>query len=264
MSQIKICLNCSQPLLKEDRYCRTCGQKSDTQRFTIKKILSEVFHSITHTDKNIFGLIAGLATKPGIVASEYVAGKRKSYFNPFIFLVLCLAFFVFMNAKMGFLGPEPVVDTAYVEQLRTEAEKQLYLARMEKQANAYKFLQKNSNLLGMLAVPFFSLFTWLFIKKGKWNYAEHIVGNIMFIAFANLIFTLFITPLMGITANTPSYFIFLSLGLFLQAVYVGWAQYQFNGKPGTGYFFYCFFIGLAATASWGVLANVVMMLYVML
>lgn len=257
-----ICLNCSQPLLKADRYCRTCGQKTDTQRFTVKKIFQEFVHSLTHADRNVFGLIKNLLFNPGITAREYVQGKRKAHFNPFIFLLLCMAVFVFLNSYLKALGPLPEIDQNYLERLGSEAARNEYLRKVNKQAGALAFIQKHSNILGILAVPFFSLFTWFLIRKGNWNYVEHIVGNIMFIAFANLAFTLTITPLMAAFSGSAVYFIFLVLGLFLQSIYLGWAQFQFNGSPGTGYFFYCFFIGLVATACWGIFTQSVLMLYV--
>lgn len=84
----------------------------------------------------------------------------------------------------------------------------------------------HSNILGMLAIPLFSLFTWAFFKRRGYNFAEHLTANVYFIGFVNLCFTFLITPLEGQTFGTPYYYYFLLIGLLLQAFYLAWAHFQ--------------------------------------
>ena len=82
------CLNCGTLLTADDNFCPHCGQKSRIHRLTLVHIFHEFFHSFTHADKGFLGITADLAAKPGIVAREYIRGKRKKYFNPFTYYLL--------------------------------------------------------------------------------------------------------------------------------------------------------------------------------
>ena len=54
----------------------------------MRDIGHDLAHAITHAGHSIFALVRALATRPGTVAREYAAGKRKSHFGPFAFLVI--------------------------------------------------------------------------------------------------------------------------------------------------------------------------------
>ena len=88
------CLNCEENLEVSAKFCPQCGQKTSTHRLTIAHILHDGLHALTHADKGIFHLLKDLAVKPGIVAREYIAGKRKRYFNPFTFFLIMMGLFV--------------------------------------------------------------------------------------------------------------------------------------------------------------------------
>ena len=49
-----ICKNCSYEFV--GRYCNYCGQKNIEKKFTIKDILHDFFHSLTHVDSGIIFL----------------------------------------------------------------------------------------------------------------------------------------------------------------------------------------------------------------
>jgi hypothetical protein len=75
------CLNCEENLEISAKFCPQCGQKTDTHRLTIGHIVHDSVHAITHADKGIFHLLKDLAVRPGVVAREYIGGKRKKYFK---------------------------------------------------------------------------------------------------------------------------------------------------------------------------------------
>src|ERR1700730_19439583 len=75
------CLNCGTMLTADDNFCPVCGQKTDTHRISFSHIFHEFFHTLTHADKGVLALLRDLAVKPGMVAAEYIAGKRKKYFH---------------------------------------------------------------------------------------------------------------------------------------------------------------------------------------
>jgi hypothetical protein len=103
------CKNCENSF--EGKYCPNCSQKADTHRFTIKHFAHEFFHAFTHTDKGIFFLIKELFLRPGKVAREFNAGKRKKYFNPITYLLIVMALQIYLSQKTG-------LTNFYIEQVR--------------------------------------------------------------------------------------------------------------------------------------------------
>lgn len=74
--QPTICLNCETALSDGQRFCPNCGQKTDTHRLTWKHFSHEVFHALAPADKGLVYLFKKLVLRPGVVAREYLAGKR--------------------------------------------------------------------------------------------------------------------------------------------------------------------------------------------
>lgn len=262
MHQNDYCINCSNFLDHNDKFCSACGQKAVIHKLTIGHIFHEVFHAITHTDKSIFSLIGNLARRPGKVAADYAAGKRKKYFNPFTFFVLCIGFFVLSNNIFKAYGQVQEPDPTIIASLPTEEAKKNYITLIQRLGNTSKFLQKNTNIIAMVAIPFFSLLTFSMLRRKKWNYAEHLVANILFISFANLIFTLIALPLMGMTVGTTLYFIILFSALFIQIIYIAAAHYQFQGAVRKRYYLRTFATWFLAILLWNIVIMTATMLYI--
>jgi len=87
------CSNCDTPLVGE--YCHGCGQSSHNPVRSFGHAVEEVFESFWHLDGKIFRTLRQLL-HPGVLAIDYLAGRRARYVPPMrLFVVLCaLAFFV--------------------------------------------------------------------------------------------------------------------------------------------------------------------------
>ena len=72
------CLNCNAPLTTTQKFCGECGQKTALKRVNLHDVFHDAIHYFTHADKGIFTLLISLIKQPGLVAKEYVEGKRKS------------------------------------------------------------------------------------------------------------------------------------------------------------------------------------------
>jgi hypothetical protein len=77
-----ICKNCETNYPEKYNYCPNCSQKSALHRLSFHDVLHEGIHYFTHADKGLFQLIRDLVKKRGVVAREYIEGKRKKYFPP--------------------------------------------------------------------------------------------------------------------------------------------------------------------------------------
>ena len=150
----KKCLNCDHQIDVAQKFCSYCGQTTHLHRFTLVHFFHEVFHAFTHTDKGIFYLLKELAIRPGIVAKEYIAGKRKKYFNPFTFFLILAAAYVL---SAGLTKSEKQADQArYVKisEIKNVKEREKIAAIYKRVSKSQDFFKKNGNILAMIAVPF--------------------------------------------------------------------------------------------------------------
>lgn len=96
-NEITICKNCGNQFRLN--FCNSCGQKANTFRITWKEVIHNLPHAIFHLDEGLVYTIKQLATRPGDTIREYLEGKRKPHFNPFLLFVLAgsLASYLFVH-----------------------------------------------------------------------------------------------------------------------------------------------------------------------
>ena len=203
------CKNCGNEFT--GKYCNICSQKADTQRFTIKHTFSDFIHTLTHVDKGILFLIKELFVRPGVVAKEYIEGKRKKYFNPIQYLFITVAVATFLSVNYELMGPKANVN-AITAGINTFG--------MQYNAFVYKYF----NLIQLLSVPVIALFSWLFYKKSGYNYSENLVLNTFLGAQRTLMFII-ITPFLYFFKG--HWYIPLAVYYISWLVYYGWAFVQF-------------------------------------
>jgi len=253
------CLNCGTLLTADDNFCPTCGQKTGAHRITLKHIFHEFFHTFTHADIGFLGLIADLAVKPGIVAREYIAGKRKKYFNPFTFFILCLSLFIIANNV--FKTYQPIKPDPRVEQLPPKQLEKV-MALYERINEGQHFMKNHGNIVSMIGLPFFAAMLWLFFMRRGYNYAELIVANMMFSGFSTILVSVFVFTWIGRFAGKPLFFYGTGLGLLIQISYVSWAQYQLFGFRKKYSILLLMAVGLLSNILWVLILILAMFFYV--
>jgi|GEM_PF-265473 Protein of unknown function (DUF3667). len=230
------CLNCGHCLTPEQKFCSQCGQQASIGRITLHEVWHDIIHYFTHADKGIFHLLAALAKRPGMVAKEYMEGRRKAYFKPINFFLIVAGILVIMTSTFY----RTTHDSA--NQIRAAA------ARVQDPAMAQKLLQmadraekvnlvvgKYSNVINMMATPLFAFFLWLFYKKGRYSYMEHLVANLFFVPFIMLFYALLFVPLLSVAGTGPAMYILLSVFFLFDIIYRGIAYYGFMGRKGALY-----------------------------
>ncbi|WP_165903931.1 DUF3667 domain-containing protein [Hymenobacter gummosus] len=65
-------------------------------------MLHELVHVFTHADKSIFGFVGQVLLRPARVVADYLAGRRKRYFNPFQFLLLIVGLATLLAVKLHY------------------------------------------------------------------------------------------------------------------------------------------------------------------
>lgn len=162
-----VCLNCSTPLT--GNFCVECGQPASTHRFTLRHImLHDMIHGLVHLNKGFFFSVKELFTRPGTSTREYVEGKRVNHLNYLSLLVIII---------LGYSLVEHATPFHYADLSDTDKE---VMNSME------LLLKDHPKILFIGVIPFYALFSFLFFRKAKQNYAEHFVLN-TFKASANLV-----------------------------------------------------------------------------
>ena len=203
------CLNCTTAVTLH--FCPNCGQKSTTHRYSIKHFVEHDFvHGVWHVDKGIFFTIKELFTRPGHSVREFIQGKRVIYFS-FITLILMLL------TLSGLLAPYTQIKMV---DLMPQQSKEM-MGAME------KFMSTYPKLTMIITIPFYSLFSFLWFRKSRLNFSEHLVLN-SYRIIPELIIGLLVTVISIFYTNTKVLsFLYISIVGMFGLCYTVWFYYQF-------------------------------------
>ena len=206
-----ICKNCGNTF--QGKYCNQCGQKVIAGRLSLGEFFHKFIHSFTHVDKGLLLLAKELFIRPGIVAREYIEGKRAKYFNPLQYLILLVAVSTFLTLNYDLLGPKNL------QGMLNSADPQVRFS-----AGMSNFFYKYFNLVLFATVPVVAFFSWLMFRKSGFNFAENLVF-VSFISAQRTLFFILISPILYFTKN----YWYISIGLYylFWIVYFTYAYIQF-------------------------------------
>jgi hypothetical protein len=205
VSSSEACANCNAAIMRGQNYCSNCGQKASTPRLSLHEIGAEFVHALAHVDRSALSLIWQLLIRPGVVARDYVAGKRKRYFGPFAFLVVSVAFTSAVIAISGF------------QAVTTDAPNGLA-----------SFLQQHVNLLFFVDVPLLAAACRLMGIGEPFNYAEYLVLTSYTAGLHTLFYAFVVIPVWYVLRSdtvllTRLFYASLSIG----PLYLAYGMYQF-------------------------------------
>lgn len=183
----KACLNCGTE--NDSKFCKECGQSTNTHRLTVGHILHDVSHYFTHADKGLIYIIKEMFIRPGTVVEEYIAGKRKKYFNPYTFLILCSTISAYIYWKIKYysnisIQQSPSKTGAEVSKLMTQTS---------------MLMEQYGKIITLFMLPILAAISMLFYVRKQYNYAEHLTIQAFILAQTSVI---------NIVATLFSYFVF--------------------------------------------------------
>jgi hypothetical protein len=257
------CLNCGSSLGITQQFCATCGQKAETHRLSLHEIGHDALHHLTHADKSIVTLLRQLAVRPGVVAREYVAGKRVKYFKPVNFFLIVGGILVFMTTYFHLANDTAIKKIEHTAaQAKDPAERKLLYAQVERTATTTHYMSKYANVMNMLVTPLFAFILWLFYRKAGYSFIEHLVANMYIISFIMLCYSLLVIPWQKLLAMDITGWIFLIAFIIFQAIYGAVAYYQFINKKGASQFLKALGAYLLAMILWTVGVSWLVYLYI--
>lgn len=226
------CKNCGNQF--SGKYCNNCGEKLYTEKDrSVKHLLSDGLHFITHFEGSFFNTVITLFKRPGKFSFDYCNGIRKKYFKPLSFFLLLVILYLLFPIFDGLnVTPyEHVRHSLYGKYAMGKAMKVLQERHWTDAEFGEAFRhtsEKISKFLLFLIIPVMALFSWATsFKKRKYfydNFVFSIEANSFFILWAFLLFPLIfraIYPLLpGMTETADLYLLIINLCFFLVFLFV--------------------------------------------
>lgn len=214
------CKNCQNQLITNQKYCHECGGKVVVHRITFKTISAEILDKFFNIDNKFYQTFVTLLKQPQEVVIGYIDGKRHKYFNPISYFAFALT----LSGLYYFLLKKGVIDYDQIMQNSVQSNTNEMQQKMSIAIN--KFILEYSNLVTLLFIPIYVLFTkLLFSKYKKYNWAEHFIINIYLYSEASiissllLVFSIFNTHLFIVTSGLVMLFQFLYFAYSLKKIF---------------------------------------------
>lgn len=154
------CMNCQE--VSDGNFCTNCGQKTKLGRLSVREILSEFLSSVFNIDAPFPKTLGNMFFRPYQLVKDYVQGKRKSYYAPVKYMVLCL----FLNILIGELvGFDPIENQRSIDKGKMDPDSVIGY-------KAGEFLSQYLNYF-LFILPFsMAVFSKLFFWRSPYNFAE--------------------------------------------------------------------------------------------
>lgn len=205
-SDLICCKNCNHHF--EGRFCNFCGQKANTNRLTWKEVFHYIPHAVLHLDEGFFYTTKQLAIRPGYAIREYLNGKRKQHYNPFLMLVLLAGLSSYLYVHFHF---QTIIASVRLDKLS-----------VTNAIIADNFFAFRTLFFCLLC----SMGDYIFFYEKRYTLPEIVVANV-FMFCGVMVFQLIFIPLFFLSRYLEISLYFQTLFLFLVMVYLFIAHYQF-------------------------------------
>lgn len=209
------CLNCEKPL--QGAFCSNCGQKADTHRITLKHfVFHDLLHGVFHFEKGMLFTIKQAMFRPGQAALDYIAGKRKPYYNVFLLVLIILGYTLFMRHYYSNMSPDHL-SGKITPQTYNEASKKID-----------DVLSQKSKLIVFLFVPLAAFNSLILFRRAKLNLLEHAILAGMILLGILVIYGFQITlVLTNLFVRSDNYYDFLyQFTFYLTLIYIAFAYFN--------------------------------------
>lgn len=197
-THVMVCKTCGNNF--SANYCNHCGQKLKKHRLTVLNVLNEAFTNVFNLEAGFFYTVKRLIVNPKEIIPAYINGSTKRIYSPLKFLILIAA----INAIL-LVGLE-IFELQQIEMYKAFDFTENQIAQGKDNA---EYLKNYLNVMPLLVIAFYALASKIFVRKPKYNYAEHVVlcsysiGLSTLIGMTSYIFVWFLPKtvlyLMGIT-----------------------------------------------------------------
>jgi hypothetical protein len=183
------CVTCGAPMA--GRYCSGCGeQASHRHNYSVRHFVEEAIENLLHLDGRVLRSVRALLVSPGLLAADFLRGRRKPYVGPLhLFLIANLIYFFLQpfSAFVPFTTTLKVQTTAFVWSGLAQRMVASKLESRALDAEAYRAdFNETAHLQGkslvIIMVPLFALLVWALYRRARPFLLQHLVFS--FYAFA--------------------------------------------------------------------------------
>ena len=197
------CLNCESTIAATARFCPHCSQRTDTARLSFVDMTRDLLHAFVNVERGPLVFAWALLTRPGVVAREYIEGRRRRYYGPFATLAVLVGLAALALKLSGFQALSQEVSTAPAT-----------------------VLQQHFNLVLLVQLPLLGFTCALLFRDARLTLPEHMV-LVAYTLSVRAVALIVIVPiaLLGST-TTPTFwqnFAFWAAWY----LYFGWSASQF-------------------------------------
>ena len=221
------CKNCESKLY--GKFCATCGEKIYTEKDkSLRNLIEEVFHFITHFDGKFFNSLKTIYLYPGKLSLDYSNGIRQKYYKPislYLFIVVLYLLFPLvggMNMEMKYYKQTPIIGTYISKQIENKSIEKNF----SEELIAEKFIEKSKNtskILLLLLIPLATPLLYLLYFNRK----RYVFDNFILLTEIN-IFYLFSFFILLPILTLPFLYIFntsISENVFVPLILIVFSSY---------------------------------------
>lgn len=264
-SQTHRCKNCGHEF--QGHICSMCAQKVKFFSATPKGLFLE-WWAVRKEDLRHFGFTTWQLLKdPGLVIHEYLAGKRRKYYNSTNYFLLIASLVTILTLQFRTSDPQQAMDSigAFYESIGIPMPEENPGGVM-----VYDFMMKHYNVALLATLPFLALGSFwafrIFFRKKPQKLGEHFVMHLFCYGVLNLLlipFIPFINP--GSPESKAMLLTSTSMVIFYIWVYkkwlkISWLKAVLASVLGYIFYFIAFFLGIIAVTLASMIITIIVIL----
>jgi hypothetical protein len=200
------CKNCNHQF--EGNYCNNCGQSAKTHPINIHFLWHDIQEGFFHFEKGILFTIKELLTRPGYTIREFLDGKRVKHFKPISFLIILATIngllYHYLKINIVSVTNRTIHFASFMNEWRVS----------------------HYSILELLALPAFTIASWVVFRKSNRNFLEHFVLNAYLIGLLTIA-GIVLLPLFYIYNETSKLSIVITISHIVNLPIAYWVYFQF-------------------------------------
>ncbi len=203
-------------------------ERTTLERISFKHLTGEVL-KVLNLERGLSLTCKDLLLRPHKVLDTYLLKDRKHYTTPIQFSVLWVGIWaILLNVFVPFdkegYQAGLIAGATDSKNLPDEEAQQISMLAME-------YFHSYQNVINWMLIPLAALLTYLFYRRVKWHYPEHLVLNAYLIGMISFV-SLFFLPLEYISRGVG-----LAVGMLISLIYGIWCYMDvFRQKNRAGLF----------------------------
>jgi hypothetical protein len=164
-------------------FCSQCGEATTHHDYSLRHAAEEVVETLAHVDGRVFSTFRALIARPGLLADNFLAGRRRSQMGPVQLFLVCNVIYFLIQP---FSAAAPFTSTLSMQTTQrpwSAMARRIVAARIEtrhlSREDYTRRFDETAHLQGktlvIIMVPMFALGGWALFAGTRRFYAEHLV-----------------------------------------------------------------------------------------